>query len=151
MNKKLGVVTWILIAVALTSCSSAINPKRVDIKINPIKKVCIVENKEVKVVDFLSVLKDGFDKRGISVEIISDFENSTCEYAVTYIAKQSWDAALYLSHAEIMVHKSDTIVGVGVFHIAGGAWSFNFANKWKSTKAKIDPVMDELLLEFSKY
>ncbi len=151
MNRKSDVVALILIAIALTSCSSAIEPKRVDIKINPIKKVCVVENKEVKVADFLSVLKDGFEKRGISAEIVSDFKNSTCEYTVTYTAKQSWDVALYLSHAEIKVHKSDIIVGVGVFHIAGGAFSFNFANKWKGTKAKIDPVIDELLLEFSKY
>jgi len=150
MNKKLGVLVLILIAVVLTGCAS-IQKKRVDIKVNPLKEVCIVENKNVKVSDFLSVLKSGFEKHGISAEVISNIKDSNCEYTVTYTAKQSWDAALYLSHAEINIHKSDILVGVGVFHIAGGAFSFDFANKWKGTKSKIIPVIDELLLEFSEF
>ena len=108
-----------------------------------IKHVCIQENPKVIVRDFVPVVRDGLDRHGISTEVYSGTKPANCEYVLTYTALRSWDFAPYLSHAELRLERDGRQVAYAEYHLVGkGGFSLM---KWQGTKAKIDPVIDELL------
>jgi hypothetical protein len=109
-----------------------------------IRYVCIQENSKVMVDDFVPVLQDGFRRYGISTEIIQGSSRpERCEYVLTYTALRSWDLAPYLSYAELRIDKGGRAIASAQYRLRGkGGLSLT---KWASTKAKIDPVIDELL------
>jgi hypothetical protein len=104
--------------------------------------VCIQENPKVIVPSFLNVVRDGFERHGISTEVFSGSPPPThCEYVLTYTALQSWDLALFLSHAELRLEHEGRKVADAEYHLTGGLSLM----KWQSTRTKMDPVIDELL------
>lgn len=108
-----------------------------------INYVCIEENPKVIVVDFVTVLRDGFDRHGIATELASVERSSACKYVLKYTALQSWDLETYLSHAELRLESDGLQIASAEYHLKGkGGLSFA---KWDDTKTKIDPVIDELL------
>ena len=108
-----------------------------------LKHVCIQENPKVWVENFLPVLRDGFDRHGISSEVFSGSAPSHCEFVVTYTALQSWDFANYLSHAELSLERRGRQIAFAEYHLRGkGGLSLM---KWQSTRTKMDPVIEELL------
>jgi len=108
-----------------------------------ISHVCIKENPRVEVSDFLHVVRDGFERHGISSEVYTADPTENCEYLMTYTALRSWDFSPYLSHAELRMEKDGLRVAYGEFHLRGkGGLSLN---KWADTQTKMDPVIDEML------
>ena len=85
-----------------------------------LKHVCIRENPKVWVKDFLPVLRDGFERHGISSEVFSEEPASHCEFIVTYTALQSWDFANYLAHAELRLERQGKQVAFAEYHLKGG-------------------------------
>jgi hypothetical protein len=66
-----------------------------------------------------------------------------CDAILTYTARRSWDFVTYLSHAEIWLELDGLTVGYAKYHLrAKGGFSLL---KWRGTRSKIDPVLDELL------
>jgi hypothetical protein len=130
-------------AVALSACT-AVRVKSVNAAQHPIKLVCIQENPKVIVADFLSVVRQGFDRHGISTEVYrSDKPPEHCEYTLTYTARQTWDLATYLSFAELEIRRGAELVSSGHYHLRNkGGFSLT---KWASTASKIDPVMNQML------
>jgi hypothetical protein len=110
-----------------------------------IKHACVIKNEQVKVADFLSVLQEGFNKHGIQCSVVNQANEKDCPYTVTYIAEQSWDLRYFLGHAEIKVYKFDKLIGHVTYDVPGGTWNFDLANKFKDTRSKILPLIDELL------
>lgn len=106
--------------------------------------VCIQENPKVAVDDFVSVLRDGFDRHGISTEVFQVGKRpARCEFVMTYTALRSWDMGAYLSHAELRIEKAGRAVASAQYHLRGkGGFSLT---KWVGTKTKMDPVIDQLL------
>ena len=95
------------------------------------------------VTDFVNVLRDGFDRHGISTEVYAGAKPQHCEYVLTYTALRSWDFATYLSHAELRLERDGRQVAYAEYHLVGkGGLSLM---KWQGTKTKMDPVIDELL------
>ena len=85
------IVTSVLIGMVLTfsACTS--------IQVQPIsptiqmKHVCIQDNPDVRVRDFVPVVRDGFDRHGISTEIVVlGAVPERCEYILTYVAIRAW-------------------------------------------------------------
>ena len=127
--------------LVLTACTS-ITVKRPDPSLS-IKHVCIQENPKVWVSDFLAVLREGFDRHGISTNVYSGTKPENCEYVLTYTALQSWDVVTYLSHAELWLERNGQQVASAEYHLVGkGGLSLM---KWQGTKTKMDPVIDDLL------
>jgi len=105
--------------------------------------VCIRENPDVIVKDFLPVLREGFKRHGIATDVYSTIGADNCPYVLTYTALQSWDFALYLSHAELRLERDGRQVAFAEYHLKGkGGLS---VAKWQSVKSKMDPVIDLLL------
>ena len=86
MNKLLFISLTIITASGCTS----INVKSLDPSLK-ISHVCIQENPKVLVTDFVQVVADGFERNGISTEIITNNTPGECEYTLTYTALRSWD------------------------------------------------------------
>ena len=131
----------IAVVLAVVGCTS-IQVQPIDRSVN-LKHVCIQENPKVIVADFVTVLRDGFDRHGISSEVFSGAKPERCEYVLTYTALQSWDFSTYLSHAELRLESKGRKVAYAEYHLSGkGGFSLM---KWQSTKTKMDPVIDDLL------
>ncbi|MEA2012306.1 MAG: hypothetical protein U9O87_04365 [Verrucomicrobiota bacterium] len=83
--------------ITITGCTSMKVPP-VPASLN-IKKIIIQKNPKLAVSDYLPVLREGFDRHGIST-YVSSTENEKDFFAI-YTALRSWDLATFLSHAEI--------------------------------------------------
>jgi hypothetical protein len=131
----------VLMALAITGCTSIqVSPVASGAKI---QQVCIVENPKVAVSDFVDVLRDGFDRHHIATSVVSTNGARTCETTLTYTALRSWDFKPYLSHAELRLWRGGTQIGSAEYHLNGkGGFALT---KWQGTKAKMDPVIDQLL------
>lgn len=131
----------LIVSIGISACTS-VNVRPVDSTIK-LDHVCIKENPKVRVSDFVQVLQDGFDRYKISTEVFSGNIPEKCEYILTYTALQSWDFAPYLSHAELRIKKDREEIAYAEYHLIGkGGLSLM---KWRGTKEKMDPVIDELL------
>jgi hypothetical protein len=140
MYSRIALVVVFLV-LALASCTS-IQAQSIDRSLD-LKHVCIQENPRVIVADFLPVVRDGFDRHGISTEVFSGTAPDRCEYILTYTALQSWDFSTYLSHAELRLERKGRRVAYAEYHLTGkGGFS---PMKWQGTRTKMDPVIDELL------
>jgi hypothetical protein len=91
----------------------------------------------------LYLIQDGFQRHGITTEVVSCELTSECEYSLTYSCERAWGMANYLGHTEIQFYHGKSQIGNASYHLKGKA---GFAlNDWENTKSKIDPVIDELL------
>jgi hypothetical protein len=138
MKKTLPLLAIFTLA---TGCTS-IQVQPINSSLSP-NKICIEENPKVVVGDFLDVVKNRIEYHGINTEIYEKEIPEDCEYTMIYTALKTWDMSTYMHHAELRLEKNGNKVGYAEYHLKGkGGLSFN---KWKGTKAKMDPVVDELL------
>ncbi len=135
----------LLITILAAACTS-VTVKPVDSSLNT-RHVCIQDNPKVTVRDFVPVVRDGFARHGISTEIITNQKPARCDLVLTYTARRSWDIGTYLSVAELVLSRNSLEVARANFHLRGkGGLALN---KWRGTKSKMDPVIDELLAGYS--
>ena len=143
MKNILAIAT---ILTLVTGCTS-VNVRPVSSGLS-ITDVCIEENPKVIVDDFLSVVRDGFDRHGIATKVVTKPAPKECEYVLTYTAFKNWDIGTYLHHAELRLERNGRIIGSAEYHLVGkGGLSLM---KWQSTKTKMDPVIDELLANLKR-
>jgi len=106
--------------------------------------VCIEEDPKVIVADFLTILRAGFRRHGISTELYKDAAPPHCEFTLTYDARQSWDMVSYLSHAELRLEHRGDQIAYATYHLRNRG-GYALYSKWKSTRTKMGPVIDRLL------
>ena len=136
-------LTLLVFCIALSACTS-VKVKPVDASLN-IQNVCIQENQKVTLDGFIPMLQEGFARHGISTRVIPD--HRTCEFVLTYTALRSWDVTVYLSHAELHLLHNGQEIASAEYHLRGkGGLSLT---KFKRVQSKMDPVIDELLGEYS--
>lgn len=146
MQSKNLKVAAALAVLALSACTS-VQVQKIDATQHAIEEVCIVRNPQVAVSDMLSVLESGFMRHGIATRVIANAASfkDVCAYTLEYTAKRSWDITPFLAFAELRLRKDSKAVAMATYRHSGG-----FAlNKWASTETKLQPVMDELLKDFS--
>ena len=155
---------FILIAGLTMGGCSSVTVKPLDASYK-VKRICIRENPKVIVADLVPVITDGLTRHHIqSVFIASNLDKeklqdedeladhyymnitpapSSCDFSLTYTARQSWDFTTYLSSADIEISNKTGDIAVANYHLRnkGGLSLY----KWQSVKTKIDPVMDQLL------
>jgi len=138
MNKEfLACLVGLLV---LTSCTS--------IKVSPVESsykishICIEKNKRVLVGDFVSVLEEGIAKHGITSEEYTDSRPNYCRYRMTYVATRSWDIVPYLTNAHVDLFDGTEKIGSANYHLRGNGGLA--LNKWRGTRAKISPLLDDL-------
>jgi hypothetical protein len=110
-----------------------------------ISHVCINDNPRVMVGDFLDVMKEGFQKYGITSQVITSPVSAGCSYTSNYTARRTWDLAMYMTDAQIDILRDGRQIATANYHLKGGG-GFSL-NKWANTRSKILPVMDQLLAQ----
>jgi hypothetical protein len=137
MNKN-ALLAAVMLCAGCTSVD--VRPVTADFHLST---VCIVNNPQVAVSDFVPVLRDGFNRHGIATSVVEPLQANACEVTLTYTALRSWDFAPYLSHAELRLWRNGRQVGAADYHLRGkGGLALT---KWRSTKEKMDPVIEQLL------
>ena len=122
------------------------------IQVNPIsseefkniREICIVNNLEVKIVDFVPVLEKRLQQHKIATRKINEVDvTQSCEYALRYSARRSWDITTYLSWAELNLFKQNQQIASAEYSlVAKGGLSLM---KWQSVETKMNPGIDRLL------
>ena len=140
---------WIptLCMVTLAACTSVeVKPVERGVAMN---RVCIHKNPAVAGDDFVLAMDDGFQRHRIAVEVYEGDLPASCEYVVDYTVWHSWDLTPYLSQAEISVTENGHLIASATYHLKGNGGLD--LSKWRSTRSKMEPVMDELLAEFRSH
>lgn len=142
---RVRITCLVAAAIVLAGCTSVtVRPIGSNVQIH---NVCIVDNPQVIVSDFVPVLRDGFARHNIATTIVNQAQAQSCVVTLTYTALRSWDLKPYLSHAELRLWQGGRQIGYAEYHLNGkGGLDMG---KWRGTKAKMDPVIDKLLAEQS--
>jgi hypothetical protein len=114
-----------------------------------IKQACI-EDCQTMCFDgeMLGVIRDGFERHGITTRIYTGDLPAECEFHLSYMCNRTWDMATYMHHAELRLYRAQEQIGYAEYHLKGGGGLSLM--KFDSTKSKMDPVIDELLSRRSK-
>lgn len=141
MRRIWGLSVMVLPAAVLASCTSVqVQPLAAGTQVG---LICIKKNPQVKVDDLVMVLQRHIDAHGIASRVFEGDRPADCHYVLTYTALRSWDMSPYLSRAELWLQKDGKGVAYAEYHLRGkGGLDLT---KWKSTEAKIGPVIDQLL------
>jgi hypothetical protein len=111
-----------------------------------LRSVCIEQNPAVIVEDFLDVLRVGFMRHGIEVEVVGAPAPAECEFVLRYTALRSWDITAFVSHAELHLERAGRPIAHAIYHLRGkGGYALT---KYQSTREKMNPVIDELLAQY---
>lgn len=130
-------------ALALFSGCTAINVEPLPAGV---RTVHIRDNPRVTVPEFVDVMKDGFYRHGIAVQVLPAGASAGDFYVVDYTARRTWDVVTFLSEADITItHRGDR-VGHAQYYLRGkGGFALT---KYQDVDTKINPVMDELLSNY---
>jgi hypothetical protein len=133
------------LCLVLVACTSiTVEPLRSE---EGARLVCVEDNPEVLVADFLKVVRAGFKRHGIDTLVFDEAAPAECELILQYTALRSWDLTPFLSHAELSLERDGVEVARGVFHLRGkGGYALT---KYQSTSTKMDPVIDPMLAEYA--
>ncbi len=142
-NKKISILSALVFPLLVSCTAVTVTPVE---QRHGIQHVCIQENPDVKVEDFISVLEQGFEKHFISTELYRGIKPRHCDFHLSYTAFRKWDLGTYLSHAELRLYKGSQKIGYAEYHLRGGG-GFSLL-KWMGTKSKMMPVIDELLAQY---
>jgi hypothetical protein len=138
---------FIFLALVLASGCTSIKVRPVD-STWKIRHACIKDCEQMCLDgQMMGVIRDGFERHGITTQIYSGDLPSACEYNLSYFCELTWDMATYMKHAELRLYRGNAQIGYAEYHLTGGG-GFSLM-KWQSTKTKMDPVIDELLSDRS--
>ena len=136
-------------SIALLSACTFVQVKPVDDSRFKLVHVCIQQNAQVIISDFVQVLREGFERHGLTTELVRDNGNTlprSCEYVLSYTARQSWDFSPYLSTAHLELRRGNELVARADYHLrAKGGLTLT---KWSGTASKMNPVIDRMLEDF---
>ncbi len=136
----------LLLLLALIGLSSACTVIRVEPLKTSSTQMCIQENPDVQVEDFLSVVERGFARHGISTRRIQQSTDNACPMVITYTARRSWSVVTYLSLAELSIRDAQGQLLASAYYRFRGRGMLA-VKKYQSTETKMTPVIDQLLAE----
>jgi len=125
--------------ILLASCS--INDRVDPLPVAKMTKICLKTNEAVHMSGFLPELIHQFERHGVKATSYNGARPKGCRYHGNYVARWTWDMAMYLNFAEIKIYDRGKQIGlveydarVAQFHIG----------KFGTTRSKLDPLFDRL-------
>jgi hypothetical protein len=125
--------------ILLASCS--INDRVEPLSVSKVTKLCLKTNKAVHMSGFLPEIIHQFERHGVTATSYKGARPKGCRYHGDYVARWTWDVAMYLNFAEIKIYDRGKQIGlveydarVAQFHIG----------KFGTTRSKLDPLFDRL-------
>ncbi|MEB3753495.1 hypothetical protein I2F62_03925 [Acinetobacter sp. MD2(2019)] len=122
-------------------------------KVKPVNKdllqrsdaVCVEQNNSVFHGALIqSALVEAFSKQNIKTKTISrdNIQSSECEYRVTYVARRSFGAGVYISNIELNLFDRNRN------YIGNAKWKINSSlspDRFKDLQENVDEIVDKLL------
>jgi hypothetical protein len=156
----------VVLGLLISGCTS-VTVKPLNASYN-VKHICIRENPRVMVDDLVSVISDGLSRHHIESafipsnldkEKVRDEDNDSdhyymqitpapdsCDFSLIYTARRAWDLGMYLISTDIEILQKNEAIATANYHLRNkGGLSMM---KWQGTKTKLDPVMDELFVNY---
>ncbi|WP_085633070.1 MULTISPECIES: Sbal_3080 family lipoprotein [unclassified Pseudomonas] len=127
--------------LALAGCTN--------IKVEPvapqykITKLCIEENPQVVVGDFVAGMQNLLRRHSIDSQLYAAPVPASCEYRMSYTAIRSWDLSMYLSDASVRLYKGDQQIGFAHYYLTNQG-GFDLS-KLATVEEKMGPVLNQLL------
>lgn len=138
MFKNIG---WLLLAsMMVTGCSikQTVEPAEIPEK----TELCIIENTDTRE-GFLKEFQSTLSARGIQHRVVSERNiPQSCEWTATYVAKWTWDLALYMSYAEIKIFHNGNLDGEAIYDSTRGGGNMG---KFIDAEPKIQELVNELM------
>ena len=78
-------------------------------------------------------------------EVITNDSTRICEHTLSYTARRTWKVVPIMTHAELVIeNRAGQKIAHAKYHRTSSGFDINPA-KYSGTKAKMDPIIDELL------
>ncbi|MDR3630098.1 MAG: Sbal_3080 family lipoprotein [Desulfocapsaceae bacterium] len=141
-------LNMVLISILCLSGCTAVTVRPIDASLQ-LKHVCIEDCQSTCFEgEMMGVVRDGFDRHGITTQVYSGTPPSECEYNLSIMCERSWDLAMYMKHAELRLYHNNLQVGYAEYHLNGGGGLS--PTKWGNTRTKMEPVVDEMLIGYPR-
>lgn len=138
MIKKVLLVLGVSAFVGGCSIQQTVEPAQVTAG----TELCIIENPDVRE-GFLNEVKSALDTKGVQYKVLPKGSSySACEWTATYLARWTWDLALYMSYAEINVFRNGAPEGKALYDSTRGGANMS---KFIDAETKIRELLDQLL------
>jgi len=100
---------------ALSGCiSQTIDPVKINSTSAP--EICMIANKKGVRQRFTDTYRAALQEKGFTVKQLPPASNpSDCHLSTQYIARWTWDLALYMSYAEIKVYEDGRMIGKALY------------------------------------
>ncbi|WP_296591986.1 Sbal_3080 family lipoprotein [Methylophaga sp.] len=138
MFKNIG---WLLLtSLTVTGCSikQTVEPAEIPEK----AELCIIENTDTRE-GFLKEFQSTLSARGIQHQLVSARDvPESCEWTATYVARWTWDLALYMSYAEIKIFRNGNLDGEAIYDSTHGGGNMG---KFIDAEPKIQELVNELM------
>jgi hypothetical protein len=103
-----------------------------------------MENTKVRQT-FRDALVDSLRVKGYSVRVAPAEAGATeCPHRIMYVANWTWDLAMYMRRAELIVFEGDRIAGRAIYDASAGGGR---PDKWISAETKLNELVAELFPE----
>ena len=133
-----------ILALTVTGCTSIKVNNTEGFQPQHVKQICVITNPKVTIQGFDQSVVRSFARYNINARFYP--ENSKpalCETTMNYTALRSWDFVTYMSYAKFTLMKDGRVASEAEFRLKGkGGMALN---KWRSTDAKIDELVDQLV------
>ena len=129
----------------LTGCAGTVDVQPVAAG-TPLKVVYIQRNPAADEIapDLESAIDSGLQRHGIGTKVIAGEPPTDSDFLLTYSAVGGWDMKPYTKTAEVRLKRGTRQVGYARYDSAGGMNT----SKFGSARAKIDPLLDQLLAAY---
>ncbi|MEX1200742.1 MAG: Sbal_3080 family lipoprotein [Methylophaga sp.] len=138
MFKNIG---WLLLfSMMMTGCSikQIVEPA----EIPQAAELCIIENTDTRE-GFLKEFQSTLSARKIQHRLVSEKNvPESCEWTATYVARWTWDLALYMSYAEIKIFRNGNLDGEAIYDSTHGGGNMG---KFIDAEPKIQELVNELM------
>lgn len=142
----------ILIALGVCmACVAETSVMPVNSSENRMSEICIKLNPKIPMPEFTYILEEGFSRHGIATKIRKNI-TPDCEYSLIYTAQiDKPDTKPVLNDVHLAIYRGAQLIGYADRDppkglLQGGGVELT---RWDTTRAKIEPMLDELLQSFS--
>lgn len=139
MMKKI-LLAVITASVVMSGCSIQQTIEKAELEKEA--ELCIVENSAVRK-GFLAEFKTVLTSMNIPHRMVNASSiPASCEWTTTYVARWTWDLALYMSYAEIKVFRQGNLDGEAIYDSTHGGANMS---KFIDAETKIRELVNELM------
>lgn len=137
MSRRIHIIIMTCLIASGCTITQEVEPTSVDKE----NELCVVENPDVRE-GFLAELKSALSIKSIRYKVVPETDvPEGCAWTLRYVARWSWDIALYMSYAEINVFHNGSLDGTAKYDATKGGGS---PGKFIDAEPKIRELVNEL-------